>query len=189
MNDSIHDNINEKVSSLLDDEQRLDNTLLDSLLNDRETRAKWARYNLVSDVLNDRDQHKVDKAWFAELSEQLDKEPTVLFPHVMRTFKQKALKQIAGLAVAASVAMVAILAVQQNQPPATSGVLLSVAQGPSTSAGIKPVALRLNKAAESKLSGYLVNHYEHSVTSRMQGLLPYMRIVSVTPAERIVHEK
>ena len=189
MNNSIHDNINEKVSSLIDDEQRLDNALLDSLLNNRETKAKWARYNLVSDVLNDRDQHKVDKAWFAELSEKLDKEPSILAPHVMRTFKQKVVKQVAGLAVAASVAMVAILAVQQNQPAVTPGVSLSIAQGPSTSAVIKPVTLRLNKAAESKLSGYLVNHYEHSVTSKMQGLLPYMRIVSVTPAERVMHEK
>ena len=115
MNDLTYDKTNEKISSLIDDEQSFDNALIDSLLNDKEIKAKWARYNLMSDVLNDRDQHKVDKAWFTELSEKLDKEPAILAPHVMRTFKHKIVKQIAGLAVAASVAMVAILSVQQTQ--------------------------------------------------------------------------
>jgi len=188
MNNSTDDKMNEKLSSFFDDEQSIDTVLMNSLLNDNETKAKWVRYNLVSDVLNDRDHHKVDKAWFAGLTDKLDKEPTILSPHVMRTFKQKVVKQIAGLAVAASVAMVAIVSVQQNQISKTESTT-QVAQRALISSDIKPVALRLNKAAESKLSGYLVNHYEHSITGKMQGLMPYMRIVSVTPAERIVHEK
>ena len=44
---------------------------------------------------------------------------------------------------------------------------------------------RLDSAVESKLSGYLVHHNEYSVTAKMQGALPYMRIVSVTPGKRI----
>jgi hypothetical protein len=44
----------------------------------------------------------------------------------------------------------------------------------------------LATAVQSKLSSYLVNHNEYSVTAKMQGMLPYMRIVSVTPSERIV---
>ncbi len=192
MSDSTYDKTNEKISSLIDDEQALDNALIDSLLNDKEIKAKWVSYNLMSDVLNDRDQHKVDKAWFTELSEKLDKEPAILAPHVMRAFKHKVVKQIAGLAVAASVAMVAILSVQQTQVSKTESAT-QIAQLPSqralASSEIRPVTLRLNKAAESKLNGYLVNHYEHSITGKMQGLIPYMRMVSVTPAERIVHEK
>ncbi len=188
MSDSIHDKTNEKISSLLDDEQTVDSTLINSLLNSKETKAKWARYNLVSDVLNDRYQHKVDKAWFVELSDKLDDEPTILAPRVNRTFTQKLVKQVTGFAVAATVAMVAILSLQQTQvSEIDSGA--KIAQLPLASSDIKPVSLRLNKAAESKLNGYLVNHYEHSITGQMQGLMPYMRMVSVTPAERIVHEK
>ena len=192
MSDSKTEQINEKVSSLLDDEQVLDDGLLDSLMNNDETKAKWARYNLVSDILNDRDQHKVDSNWFTELSAQLDNEPTVLAPHVSRTFTQKVVKQVSGFAVAATVATVAILSVQQAQFSEIDNATqfaTGISQSTISSSDIKPVTLRLNKAKESRLSGYLVNHYEYSMTGKMQGVMPYMRIVSVTPAERIVHEK
>ena len=186
----MSDSINEKVSSLLDDEQALDKTLMDSLLTDEDVKAKWARYNLVSDVLNKRAHHQVDNSWFTELSNQLDNEPTVLAPAKSRSFTQKAIKQVTGFAVAATVAMVAIISVQQSQV-ATKDTVTNIATGinSSSSADVRPVTLRLNKAKESRLSGYLVNHYEYSVSGKMQGVMPYMRIVSVTPAERIVHEK
>jgi len=192
MSDSKTEQLNEKVSSLFDDEQVLDDDLLDSLTNNDETKAKWARYNLVSDILNDRDQHKVDSNWFTELSAQLDNEPTVLAPHVSRTFTQKVVKQVSGFAVAATVATVAILSVQQAQFSEIDNATqfaTGISQSTIASSDIKPVTLRLNKAKESRLSGYLVNHYEYSMTGKMQGVMPYMRIVSVTPAERIVHEK
>ncbi len=188
MNDSIQDKVNERVSSFLDGEQKLDNTLMDSLLNNEETKAKWARYNLVSDIINDRAKYKVDNSWFSELNRKLENEPVILAPKVSRTFRQKVIKQVSGFAVAATVAMVAILSVQQTQV-AEKDSATQIAQRALTSSEIKPVSLRLNKAAESKLSGYLVNHYEYSITGKMQGVMPYMRIVSVTPAERIVHEK
>ena len=44
----------------------------------------------------------------------------------------------------------------------------------------------LDTAVQSKLSGYLVNHNEYSVSANMQGVLPYMRIVSETPGKKVV---
>jgi len=192
MSDSMNETTNQKISSLLDDEQVLDHSLMQSLLNDGEAKAKWARYNIVSDTLNDRYQHKVDSSWFSDLSAQLESEPTILAPRVSKTFTQKVVKQIAGLAVAASVAMLAIVNFQQTQISTTDTPTNIASIGNQQSfatSDIKPVTLRLNKATESKLSGYLVNHYEHSLSGKMQGLMPYMRMVSVTPAERIVNEK
>jgi len=192
MSDSKTEQLNEKVSSLLDDEQVLDDALLDSLTNNDETKAKWTRYNLVSDIINDRDHHKVDSNWFTELSAQLDRESTILAPRVSRTFTQKVVKQVSGFAVAATVATVAILSVQQAQFSEIDNATqfaTGISQSTIASGDIQPVTLRLNKAKESRLSGYLVNHYEYSMTGKMQGVMPYMRIVSVTPAERIVHEK
>jgi len=188
MSNSIRNTTNEKISSFIDNEQNLDNSLLDSLLNDKEAKAKWSRYNLVSDILNDRNRHKVDATWFAELSDKIENEPTILAPRINRTFTQKVVKQVTGFAVAATVATVAILSVQQSQIAQTTSAT-QVAQFSSAANGIQPVVLRLNKAAESKLNGYLVNHYEYSISGKMQGLMPYMRMVSVTPAERIMHEK
>lgn len=190
------DKMNEKISSLIDDEQVLDQTLMDSLSNDSEAKAKWARYSRVSDILNGHEHHKVDANWFTGLSAQIDNEPTVLAPRIAHTITKKVAKQITGLAVAASVAMLAILGVQKMQVSEIDSST-NIASANNTninlaryaSAEIKPVTLRLNKAKESRLSGYLVNHYEYSMTGKMQGVMPYMRIVSVTPAERIVHEK
>ncbi len=192
MSDSINDTTSEKISSLLDDEQTLDQDLMESLSTNSDARAKWVRYSLVSDVLNDRDHHTVESTWFSELSAKLENEPTILAPRVSRTFKHKVMKQAAGFAVAATVAMVAIINVQQTNVEDNNSVtnIASITNNPSfVSADIRPVSLRLNKATESKLSGFLVNHYEHSVSGKMLGVMPYMRIVSVTPAERIVNEK
>jgi len=192
MNDYLNETTSEKISALVDDEQVLDQSFYDSLTKNSEAKAKWSRYNLVSDILNDRDQHIVDKSWFDELDSKIEAEPTILAPRSIRTFKQKVVKQVAGFGVAATVAMAAIVSFQQTQVaeinPQTN-VASAANQSSFSSNQIKPVTLRLNKATESKLSGYLVNHYEHSVSSKIHGVMPYSRIVSVTPAERIVHEK
>lgn len=191
MSDSISDTLSEKISSLVDDEQTLDQTLMDSLSKNGEAKAKWTRYNLVSDILNDRDQHEIGSAWFEELNAKLKNEPAILAPRISRTFKQKAIKQLTGFAVAATVAMVAIISVQQSNDSTidSTASIASLSTHTYASSDIKPVTLRLNSATESKLSGYLVNHYEHSVSGKMQGVIPYMRFVSVTPSERIVNEK
>ena len=39
----------------------------------------------------------------------------------------------------------------------------------------------MGQTSESKLSRYLVNHNEYSKMTQMHGMLPYMRIVGVTP--------
>lgn len=196
MSDSKIDKMTENISSLIDDEQVLDQALMDSLSNNPEAKAKWERYNRVSDILNGHEYTKVDANWFTDLSAQIENEPTVLAPRIASTFTKKVAKQITGFAVAASVAMLAILGVQQMQvSQIESATNIATANNTNinlarlASSDIKPVTLRLNKAKESKLSGYLVNHYEYSMTGKMQGVMPYMRIVSVTPAERIVHEK
>ncbi|MGD8711925.1 MAG: hypothetical protein PVG50_03720, partial [Thiohalophilus sp.] len=99
-------------------------------------------------------------------------------------------KQIGGLAIAATVATVAVLTIQQ------SDVNNGTAPTQVASASTDPVAVHnvsnplrsapMDSAAQTKLSSYLVNHNEYSVSSRMQGMLPYTRIVSVTPNERVV---
>ncbi|VAX09324.1 hypothetical protein MNBD_GAMMA25-2382 [hydrothermal vent metagenome] len=53
--------------------------------------------------------------------------------------------------------------------------------------------LTKNLTSPSKFSGYLLNHNEYSVSSNMQGMLPYMRIVGKTQNQpviiRIANEK
>jgi hypothetical protein len=88
------------------------------------------------------------------------------------------LRPLAGVAVAASVAVVAVFSIQSlRQEP---GSLPAVASAPASSdyirtpQGRRPV---LQPQAEKQLDIYLVNHNEYAVNRRMQGMLPYMRIV------------
>ena len=106
------------------------------------------------------------------------------------------MKQVGGLAIAATVSAVAVLTVQQTQDETSTTPTEIAAVQPQTqpqlqsqpSAQVRYVTdtSGLDTAVQSKLSGYLVNHNEYSVTGNMQGVLPYMRIVSETPGKVVV---
>ena len=88
------------------------------------------------------------------------------------------MKQTAGIALAATVAAVAILVVGNFS--ATTNTQTTVAVGPITD---KPV--RMTSAVQRKLNGYLVSHTEYSASSQMKGMLPYTRIASFAPGQRV----
>jgi len=105
---------------------------------------------------------------------------------------------VGGLAIAATVSAVAVLTVQhaQDETPTTPTEIAAVQpqlQAQTQLPSLPAAQVRyvtdtsgLDTAVQSKLSGYLVNHNEYSVTANMQGVLPYMRIVSETPGKRVV---
>jgi sigma-E factor negative regulatory protein RseA len=92
-------------------------------------------------------------------------------------------KPVAGLAVAASVAVVAVLAIQNSeQEPASAPTVAAAA--PADNAYIRAQAAHPageKFPADERLNIYLVNHNEYAVNRGMQGLLPYVRIVGHTP--------
>jgi len=181
--------IDEKMSAFMDDEYHSD--AIDYLKQEPEARARWMRYHLIRDVLSGHTSAVPSSDFAQRISAVLENEPTILAPKSARQRIQKSVKQVAGLAIAATVATVAVLTVQNNNVPDVSGSQQTIAAvTPDTSAIQTASASRAERplatAVQSKLSSYLVNHNEYSVTAKMQGMLPYMRIVSVTPSERIV---
>lgn len=181
----------EQVSALTDDEVQGAElrSLLDDLHQDPELQERWSRYHLIGDALH----ANLSRADTTRLSERvwaaLEDEPTVLAPRRQTRLPPLA-KQAAGLAIAASVAAIAIFSVQNlgEQPgagqfaqpaaqvaqvmqPATAGNLAELASATAPSPA-QQAAMR------DSLNPYLVNHNEYSVSSGMQGVLPYARIVS-----------
>lgn len=199
----MSDKMNEQLSALMDDELADRSELLGELGSNMALRAGWARYHLIRDVMTD---HLPDQPYMdisARVSASLEQEPAIFAPLHKRRRPSRLrfmAKQVAGLAIAATVSAVAVLSVQQHgtaDSPAAGGLAATTPAAipaPTTvtprqaSAQVRYVTADngLDQKTQSKLSGYLVNHNEYSVSANMQGLMPYMRIVSVTPGQRVV---
>ena len=179
----------ERLSSIVDGESDIDDKFINKLDTDEALRTRWQRYHLIRDALT----HHLPEHGVPDISiriaQALEDEPTVLAP-VRKRISQKIMKQAAGLAVAASVATVAVMSVQTSQL-ANEGETTTIArieQPRLDGSAIAQAGLR-NQAVRSKLSGYLVNHNEYSVTARMQGMMPYMRIVGDADKQRYRDDK
>ena len=179
--------IDEKLSALMDDEWHPD--VINSLKQDPGLQARWTRYHLIRDVLSGHTKTVPSSDFAGRVSQALQEEPTILAPRSPRQRLQQTVRQVAGLAIAATVATVAVLTVQQNELSAPAGQTAIASVSP-VSSDYRAVSNRTNPGplgneVQSKLSSYLVNHTEYSVSAKMQGMMPYMRIVSVTPSERV----
>jgi sigma-E factor negative regulatory protein RseA len=179
----------ENLSAIIDGETELDDKLIQALSGDAELRSRWQRYHLIRDALTN---HLSDKG-VADISEMvmasLEHEPTILAPRHKR-ISQKIMKQAVGLAVAASVATVAVVSVQTSQLASkdTNTSIARIEQPIIDKTAIAQARLR-QQAVQSKLSGYLLNHNEYSVSARMQGMMPYMRIVGDADNQRLRNDK
>lgn len=183
----MSDKLDERLSALMDGE--IDDTVLSRLQQDEELKSRWMRYHIIRDVLSGHSAEIPSMNLAVRVSRALEDEPTVLAPVARSSRIQHLMKQAAGFAIAATVATVAIVSIQttsvtDNQINPTP--LASASADNDVRVVTSKQKQRLDTAVESKLSSYIVNHNEYSVTARMQGVLPYTRIVSVTPSERVV---
>jgi sigma-E factor negative regulatory protein RseA len=189
--------IDEQLSTLVDDELANHDAVLAQVAADPELKARWSRYHLMRDVITGHipDQPGGDLA--SRVSQALEDEPAILAPVHKRKRTPKIpfiMKQVGGLAIAATVSAVAVITVQQTQEETLTTPTEIAAVQPQTQSQTQPSAQvryvsdtsGLDTAVQSKLSGYLVNHNEYSVSANMQGVLPYMRIVSETPGKKVV---
>lgn len=192
--------IDEQLSILVDDELADHDAVVDRLTVDPELKARWSRYHLMRDIITGHMPEQPVSDIASRVNQALENEPAIFAPVHKRKRTKKQLpfimKQVGGLAIAATVSAVAVLTVQQTQDETSTTPTEIAAVQPQTqpqlqsqpSAQVRYVTdtSGLDTAVQSKLSGYLVNHNEYSVTGNMQGVLPYMRIVSETPGKVVV---
>ena len=194
----MSDEIREQLSALADDElsdveQPL---LLGRLQRDAELRACLGRYQLIGEVMRGTGAtatlgvaNRVQQALANDL------------PASAGTPARIPLwKPVAGLAVAASVALVAVLTVSSvNESPtgnvpvlATANPAPVIVRSPAPNAAVIQVNDsgddtqwdRLDPSIDKRLSGYLVNHNEYAASRGVQGVMPYVRIVGHDTSER-----
>ena len=133
MNETKH----EQLSAFMDDEtEGRQQELVDDLLRDPELLDTWSRYHLISDCLQRNMPAQVDRELPEKVAAALESEPAILAP---TRFPATVVKPVAGFAIAASVAALAIFGIQQQQvnaPQAIPGnVLLDTVPGAASGGG------------------------------------------------------
>jgi negative regulator of sigma E activity len=203
---------NEKLSALMDDFQATDDEqiALNALLADINQRNTLSRYQLIGDILRNDAPDQMRKGFAADVMSQIAQEP------LLKTSSNKKLpnaadssslwswlfKPVAGLAVAAAVAVITISTFQSTQfkdsqpdqvanADASSAKVERLAQIPviqnnaqlvSATAPARKLVNGMNwkikrnePAMQNKLNIYLINHNEYS--NSMSGIIPQARVV------------
>jgi negative regulator of sigma E activity len=188
MNETDH--AGEELSSLIDGE--LSNAefdrAFDSISGDSARRARWTRYHVAVDAMKNSLPRVMAPADFSlNVAKAIESEPAILAPQRRKSPMSTIHKQITGLAVAASVAMVAVLGVKSMQsgdpaaqvaqtPSAPQTAVAVTASDPSMARVASDQRAPIPAQVQSQLNRYLLNHNQNAFAA--PGMLPYARIVS-----------
>jgi sigma-E factor negative regulatory protein RseA len=179
---TMTDEPRQRLSALQDDELAPAQVpaLLDAMATDPELRERWERYALIGQAIRGEAIDPSARDLADRVRATLASEPTVLCPHRLeRTRYRRGVRRYAGLALAASVVLVAVL---------TAPTLL---REPIDSGTVGTVAVRLverqslplqrwhleHPELASKLDRYLVTHQATAPATGAKGLLPYAMLV------------
>ncbi|UTP71674.1 RseA family anti-sigma factor [Alteromonas sp. LMIT006] len=137
-------NKQEQLSALVDGQmQATDSLTLDDVYSDDMMLQKWQRYHTIGDVMRGESVTVADNSLLDRIADALDDEPTVLAPRSKRkTLKDNVVtlfKQSSQFAVAAGVAAVMILGVQNYNQTDVQPFMTAPTSGPQ--GALAPVSL------------------------------------------------
>jgi sigma-E factor negative regulatory protein RseA len=171
----MKDTLYEQLSALVDDELTGSEhaMLVRRIESDDQLYQRLSRYQLISDALQNHLPERVDPAFSLRVQGMLRSEPA------QSGYSRLAglAKPAAGLAVAASVAVMAVMSIQSARQESVSPADVVTASAPPAGDYLRVSDEPGTPSADRKLDIYLVNHNEYAVNRGMQGMLPYMRIV------------
>lgn len=180
------------LSSVMDGEDTTGEALA-GVAGTTGSRAAWARYHLIGDVLRDNSSAIAPAGFSASIAARIADEPTVLAP---RERTRSAMRPVAGFAIAASVATLAVIGIGRMEPAGMSNTMPAMAVAPAVDAAPAPAAtastlaataadpgpapLELSRdthPAQRRFNSYLVKFNEQRSTVGVPGVNPYVRIV------------
>jgi sigma-E factor negative regulatory protein RseA len=184
----MNDDRFESYSALLDGELESaeEKRLLDQLADDHQARNRIGRYGLIADGLRG-EPVRVDALSVADaVRKRLQQEPVVLAPRPQRKPARPAWWQpAAGIAIAASVALVAVGLMPRllSDAPEAGSAPVQVVGVPAIQA--MPVSAttgthwsQSRPEQESRLNRYLAEHNEFATQGGLPGIVPYATFVS-----------
>ena len=192
---------NERLSAFVDGELRgrARDRVVDALYASPELRRRWTRFHLIGDAVRGIDPVPGADVISERVGPTLSGEQIV---HFRPRPRHRMVRPLFGLALAATIATVAILGVHRldggavqsrsvagvsSTEPATAGSVATVPERIASrvaSAAVRPAGSQTTRLqwndlapdAEARLNVYLVNHNEYAGIG-MRGVLPYVRIV------------
>jgi len=180
----MKDKIGEQVSALFDDEldENEHEMLLRRLKQEADLRGALSRYQIIGDSIR----HNLDVAATTSMaqtvSSRIEQEENIS-TLIASNKSSRILKPVAGLAIAASVAAMAVIGLQdmgdfQSVQPVPQRI---VQVEPQPQVNVLPVASgthwdKQQPETERRLNGYLVNHSEYTSSISLQGMINYARI-------------
>ena len=189
----MNDDLKQKLSSLMDGDidNHADHTISQLLANE-SLRKTWWRYHLITDALNKNLPGIIDRRLAGKVAGDIANEPVQIAGY--RIAISRFFKPAAGLAIAASVAAIAILGIQQNSVHAPERLPVKVADTnpPQFNANVSRYTFPVSSTAVSAtiadteidkpnplLNSYLVNYNEAKTSQTgVQGIIPYVRIIA-----------
>ena len=173
----------EHLSSLMDGEisRETSRFLVRRLGADEELCGAWARYHLVRDCLRHPEGGLVSDDLCSRVHLALEAEPETPVRPVRRDW----LKPLAGVAVAASVALVAVLTVSPGGP----GQSPESAQGLAPAPASRQVSLSGRSPGEQKMNAYLLRHYQAAGSTGVRGFVTFVPIVTTGETARAEGEE
>lgn len=171
--------IKSQVSSFMDGEITQDEVslLCKQMGRDADLCEHWRDYHLISDAMKKRlpEQVKVDLS--LSIHDAIANEAE--FSIKTSSANMGIVKRFSGFAVAASVAVLGVMAVtnmtmQSNNASVPQLAVNSVEMNATQLATTETLQ---NKTMDPRLNKYLLDHSEYSVNASLHGVLPYARIV------------
>ncbi|MDD5035022.1 MAG: sigma-E factor negative regulatory protein [Methylococcaceae bacterium] len=168
-----------RISLLLDSELdgRDNPRLIDRLEEDESLKEAWARYNLVGDVMRGPGRYVASRDFAAKVSAAIAEEPTVLAPKTA-SHKSTARRRAANLALAASLAAVAVL-VGRSLNDHAEALQTAATQRQSASELALNATEGLENQAEAQFNDYLTMHNETAYMAGSAGVMPYVRLAGI----------
>jgi sigma-E factor negative regulatory protein RseA len=169
----------EKISELLDDELNdLEHyRLMQTLEDNRELCGVWERYHLMRAVLRKELDIMVSPGLAERIGESIRADQLYSAQPAGRSFRfPRYSRAAAGLAIAASVAMVAIFTLQPLPPAGTPESSVALQKSPTLITVSAPSKLAKSPRLGT-LNTYLVEHSEFTPNAGMNGMMSYVRIV------------
>ncbi len=162
-----------KISALMDGEldDREAASALEALRPEGEARETWRTYHLIGDAM--RETHALSSGFATRVAARLAGEPTVLAPTSVRGPRpflgERRWQWLSAAASLAAIGFVSVAYFSQEPPSAPAPV--------AESAAPKQVVI-VQVAPPEAANDYLLAHQTYSSRISLQGVAPYVRMVS-----------
>jgi len=165
--------LKESLSAFMDGEATAQQALFEQFKVNAAMRHTWARYHLIRDVMKHR--HVSQATVLSQrVAQALQDEPILFAPQHKRRITRHT-GQLIGWSVAASLMLVTAIWFSQRTLSVDEeavGLTAFNQEGQATA------------EVEQTLSDYIVSHNEYSASAKMQGMLPYTRLISYSSTQQ-----